>query len=61
MIKDEKIPTTITSIVETPSGSVTQVVQVKDLSMDDLMNYASFGEPAALYELRARLQQNSQN
>jgi hypothetical protein len=35
------------------------VLDVKTLSEEDLLMYASSGEKAALYELKARIAQNS--
>lgn len=54
-------PTKITVIMDGPNGSTTVTLDVTTMSDEDLLSYASMGEPAAMYELKARLQQNSRN
>ena len=54
-------PTKITVIMDGPNGSTTVTLDVTTMSNEDLLSYASMGEPAAMYELKARLQQNSRN
>lgn len=54
-------PTKITVIMDGPNGSTTVVLDVTTMSNDELLSYASMGEPAAMYELKARMQQNNRN
>jgi hypothetical protein len=59
MLNNKKTPTEIRYIVDYEDRSEEVVLDVKTLSEDDLFMYASLGEKAALYELRARIAQNS--
>ena len=59
MLNNKDIPTEIRYIVEYEGGAEEVVLNVKTLSEDQLIMYASSGEKAALYELRARIAQNS--
>lgn len=59
MLNNKDIPTEIRYIVEYEGGAEEVVLDVKTLSEDQLIMYASSGEKAALYELRARIAQNS--
>lgn len=59
MLNNKDIPTEIRYTVEYEGGAEEVVLDVKTLSEDQLIMYASSGEKAALYELRARIAQNS--
>ena len=59
MLNNKEIPTEIRYIVEHEDGAEELVLDVKTLSEDQLIMYAGYGEKAALYELRARIAQNS--
>ena len=59
MLNNKETPTEIRYIIEYEDGAKEVVLDVKTLSEDDLLMYASSGEKAALYELKARIAQNS--
>jgi hypothetical protein len=59
MLNNKEIPTKIEYIIEYEDGAEKVTLDVKDMSIDDLLLYAGMGEKAALYELRARIAQNS--
>jgi hypothetical protein len=59
ILNNKEIPTKIRYIVDYEGGSKEVVLDPKTLSEDELIMYASSGQKAALYELRARIAQNS--
>jgi hypothetical protein len=59
MLNNKETPTEIRYIIEYGDRAEEVVLDVKTLSEEDLLMYASSGEKAALYELKARIAQNS--
>lgn len=59
MLNNKEIPTKIEYIIEYEDGAEKVTLDVKDMSLDDLLLYAGMGEKAAIYELKARIVENS--
>lgn len=59
MLNNKEIPTKIVYIVDYEDGAKKVTLDVKDMSIDDLLLYAGMGEKAAIYELKARIVENS--
>jgi hypothetical protein len=59
MLNNENVPTKIIYIIEYEDRSETIVLDARNLSNEQLLKEAAAGQKAAVYELRARIAQNS--
>jgi hypothetical protein len=59
MSNNKDVPTRIVYIIEYKDKSETISLDAKTLSDEDLLREAAAGQKAALYELKARMAQNS--